>query len=217
MHICNGICNLFDHAKGCKKLCNLISGHEGKHQCEISEINHICKGVCFLKGKTLGKCYNTCCLSYGHNGDCICKKEIEHICDKECSLFNKAQHCKQYCHKPDGHSDKHLCEVKKHICPNQCYYFGKCKGNCDKLCNKEYGHNDICSCNIMDNVNYHLCNKICEYYGQSRGCNKECIKKYGHEDNCQCSANDASHFCKRKCELCENECGHFLIMIIMIK
>ena len=210
MHICNKQCDLFDKSEGCKKLCNLPPAHEGEHQCGVSRLDHICKGICTLKGKTRGKCYDSCCLPYGHNGDCICKtKNIGHICNKECSLFNKANGCNRYCNKLYGHSDQHFCESSKHICPNKCYYFGKCKGKCDQFCKLEYGHNYKCSCTTENLGNYHLCNKNCSYYKESRGCNKECSKIYGHNDMCQCNVKNEFHFCKRKCELCENtECGH---------
>ena len=210
-HICNNICNLFDKSKGCKQFCNLMSGHEGEHQCIIYKDKHICKEACSLKGKTLGKCYEYCCLSYGHSGECFCKmgKEMEHLCDKECKFFNKAKNCNQFCNKIYGHSGDHLCSSFKHICPNNCYYFGKCKGKCDRICKLEYGHENKCICKILNNNNYHLCIKNCAYYEKSRGCNKECVRVYEHEGLCKCNVNDEFHFCIKKCELCENtECGH---------
>ena len=212
IHICNDICNLFDKSKGCKKYCILMSRHEGEHQCEISIDKHICKGTCSLKGKTLGKCYESCCLPYGHNGDCICKKETEldHLCDKECNLFNKTKNCKHFCNKKYGHIGEHLCSLRgQHTCLNKCYYTGKCKGKCDAFCKLEYGHKNKCNCNIVESPDYHLCNKNCAYFEKSRGCNKECVRKYGHEGLCKCIVNEEFHFCISKCELCENtECGH---------
>ena len=209
-HICGEICDLFDKSNGCKKLCNRVSGHGGEHLCEISKDKHICKGICFLKGKTRGKCYENCCLSYGHNGICICKEKIEHLCDKECIFFNKAKGCNQFCNKPYGHSDEHLCgKSVRHICPNKCYYFGKCKGICKEYCMLKFGHKEKCVCNILYDKNFHLCNKNCAYYSSTRGCNKECSKKYEHDGPCKCNLKTESHFCKNKCELCKiAECGH---------
>ena len=164
-----------------------------------------------MKGKAPGKCYQYCCLSYGHSGDCICKisKEIEHLCDKECKFFNKAKNCTQYCNKTYGHSGDHLCSSFKHVCPNNCYYFGKCKGKCEQFCKLQYGHENKCICKVINNNNYHLCIKNCDYYEKSRGCNKDCIRTYEHEGLCKCNVNDEFHFCIKKCELCENtECGH---------
>ena len=207
-HICNKICNLYYKSKGCKNLCSLITGHAGEHLCQVSKEEHICKGICSLKGKTRGKCYETCCLPYGHKGLCFCKKNLEHLCDKECSLINKSKNCKKVCNKRYGHSDEHLCdEIYKHICNKYCYYFGKCKGNCDQFCKKEYGHTDKCDCKISSH-NSHLCFNFCFYYGNSRGCNKECAKKFEHEGSCECNVKPQYHFCKIKCELCESECGH---------
>jgi hypothetical protein len=93
-HICNNKCLLNDKSRGCKLNCNLSVGHKGEHQCEVSKEEHICKGICFLKGKTRGKCYTQCCLPYGHYDFCICKKEVEHLCDKKCYLFNESRNCK---------------------------------------------------------------------------------------------------------------------------
>ena len=120
---------------------------------------------------------NTCCLSFGHNGDCICKIKLEHLCDYKCKFFKKAKGCEQSCNKTYGHFGEHLCSSLKHICQRECYYFGKCKGKCDKFCFLEYGHKDICICRIEDINDYHICNKNCSCYGESRGCNKECCKK----------------------------------------
>ena len=209
MHLCNEICDLYDKTKGCKKLCNLISGHKGEHQCEIRRDEHKCKGICFLKGKTRGKCYENCCLPYGHKDNCNCKKNTEHLCNKECSLYNNAKNCKRYCNKPFGHLDEHLCdEISIHKCPNKCFYFGKCKGSCKENCMLPYGHKEKCICINPNYINYHLCNKICLYFGNSRGCNKECSKKYGHDGDCICNVKDIFHFCMKKCELCTTECGH---------
>ena len=212
-HLCNGECHLYNKAKGCSKLCNLVSGHEGEHQCKIMKDDHICKGICFLNGKTRGKCYVNCCLSYGHTDDCSCKKnDTEHICDKECILYNKAKNCKQYCNMPFGHLGEHLCNsISNHTCPNKCYYFGKCKGECKENCIFTYGHKNQCSCiikNYMNFMNYHLCNKLCSYFVNSRGCNKECSKKYEHEGPCICNVKEEYHFCMKKCALCTTECGH---------
>jgi hypothetical protein len=206
-HICNNKCILSDKSKGCKLNCNLNAGHKGEHQCEVSKVEHICKGTCFLKEKTRGNCYIQCCLPYGHEDFCICKKEVEHLCDKKCDLFNKSQNCKKFCNKLYGHKDGHLCDGY-HLCKGKCYYFGKCKGKCEEFCKLEYGHEDICNCKIKDN-NGHLCNKNCSFFNKSRGCNRECALIYDHKGSCKCDVKEEFHFCKKKCELCEtSECGH---------
>ena len=208
-HICNNKCLLNDKSRGCKLNCNLSVGHKGEHQCEVSKEEHICKGICFLKGKTRGKCYTQCCLPYGHYDFCICKKEVEHLCDKNCDLFNKSQNCKELCNKPYGHKDEHLCDqIEKHLCKEKCYYFEKCKGKCNEFCKLKYGHKKNCNCEIK-NIDGHLCDKNCFYFMNSRGCNRDCSLKYGHKGSCKCNVKEEFHFCKEKCELCKtSECGH---------
>jgi len=206
-HICNNKCILSDKSKGCKLNCNLSVGHKGDHQCEVTKEDHICKGICSLKERTRGKCYTNCCLPYNHEDFCICTKEVEHLCDKKCFLFNKSQNCKEFCNKPYGHKDEHLCDkLEKHLCNKKCYFFRKCKGNCKEYCKLEYEHFGKCNCKIKDG---HLCNNNCFYFRKSRGCNKECSLEYEHGGPCKCNVKEEFHFCIIKCELCKtSECGH---------
>ena len=47
----------------------------------------------------------------------------------------------------------------------------------------------------------------CSLFRKSNGCNEDCYLQYEHEGKHICSEKNI-HTCKKKCELCEDECGH---------
>ena len=188
-------------------------GHKGKnHNCGIKV--HFCKNKCSLNGKTKTKekCLINCYLPYNHSGICKCSENL-HLCDKKCKL-NGAKDCKIECNKIYGHADgEHLCDVEeeKHICKKKCYYFYKFiqnsneKAKCNEFCVLPFGHIGKCICKQPYN---HPCDNKCCLFGQSNGCNEDCSLEYGHEGDHICTVKVNLHTCKKKCKLCEHECGH---------
>lgn len=210
-HICNGDCEFKVITNGCKQYCNLPLDHKGRHNCGIKV--HFCKNECSLYGKTKTKneCLKNCCLPYKHFGICKCGEE-RHLCDQKCKL-NQAKECKAECNKFFGHTGEHLCEVskEKHICQEKCYYYNKFiqinneKAKCNEFCSLSFEHDGKHICKQPYN---HPCDKKCCLFGQSNGCNEDCSLEYLHEGEHICTVKKNLHTCKKKCKLCEHECGH---------
>ena len=127
-HLCNGICDLFDKARGCKEYCKLKANHtEKEHICALEKEHHLCNEICFLKDETRTlegkKCLIKCCYDYGHSGNHICSINEIHICNNPCYLKDKSRNCKELCKLYYGHDEKveHNC-LESHICNQSCFY-----------------------------------------------------------------------------------------------
>ena len=207
-HICSQLCQFYEKSKDCQNFCSLPMGHKNEHNCIISKENHKCNKICHLYGKTDENCKINCNLQCLHKGECKCS--YEHLCFQNCSL-SEAKSCNIKCTKLYGHMGDHLCDSSFHFCPKECnfynYFYNKeIKGDCKQFCNLKYNHKGKCNCG-----GNHPCNKKCIFYPNSGGCNKECSKEYLHDGDCICSVEKSFHYCKEKCQLCNDDmikCGH---------
>eukprot|EP00884_Botryococcus_braunii_P007871 jgi/Botrbrau1/17085/Bobra.0611s0003.1 len=98
-----------------------------------------------------------CRLPSGHSGSHNCGSR-EHVCGKDCALFNASWNCMQRCNMPPGHEGQCDCGSGNHMCGRKCSLEG-----CTARCIKPFGeahHRHECA-NRCCPVTCRLCNLTC--------------------------------------------------------
>ena len=164
-HFCNEKCSLYKNSRkdSCNKLCHLIFGHSGEHYCSFPREKHFCPNNCYYYNKSKGICNQYCSLPFQHKDICICKEPNNHLCNKECSLFNLSGGCSKDCSLIYGHKGNCFCNSKYHTCKEKCILCKK--KNIEMDCGHVYNHIKeylFCykcdkECELFLDVNLHLC------------------------------------------------------------
>ena len=215
-HQCDGICECFEYSNNCENKCKKPFPHPNDPHHNCLKNPHHCKGICKYSDKETRGCLKECKLEYPHPQNLLehdCKGT--HLCKKNCDLKGKARiednAEEEYCNKPYGHEEnendkEHNCG-KTHLCDETCHK------NCEQKCKLLYGHQNIDESNpkfqgkLHDcGKSNHTCGKNCRYFGKSKECHKNCYKDYDSKHDCICDfeREDKSHFCNKKCSLCNN-------------
>ena len=119
---------------------------------------------------------------------------------------HKSHNCKQKCINLYGHTGPHICEVKTHLCIENCIYKEKSRninGGCLNYCILPMGHDESSFhfCGIKKEK--HICSGICFLFSKSTKvtCDKFCSKSIEHEGPCLCKYSEEKHICKNECSL----------------
>ncbi|CAE6486842.1 unnamed protein product [Rhizoctonia solani] len=156
--------------------------------------------LCFLE---CSLCQLLCLRAYSHSGDHSCG--TNHMCVLSCEVVEEHSQ-REPCGLPAGHRRRHMCNVKAHLCGQECRLSKM--GGCVLSCIKPLDHEDehLCSARV------HLCGKSCDLrdvmQGNHRGlydCPGTCNKLWDepHESH----VCDNSMVCPMECTLCRRLCS----------
>ncbi|KAH8114638.1 hypothetical protein DFH11DRAFT_1508680 [Phellopilus nigrolimitatus] len=164
---------------------------------EVRRTVQLCKTQC-------EQCHLLCINARFHEGDHNCS--TNHECPHPCQFVDEHDESSEACSLPAGHGGKHVCDIKPHLCGQQCYLKDRkgCQGSCTKVANHvDIGH--MCS------GRRHSCGKPCSLQGAKSAdgklytCQGVCSVPWNEEH--ESHVCDAVMACPISCQLCGRLCS----------